>query len=144
MCCISAGWATCIVLLGRTFLLLLQPHRCRAAFLAPPEWLAEPRRGWLRMLLLVVTGLCFLVLSVPFALAVIPAAWTMPELSLMAFGLGILFCGMWLAVESESPDDFRSVDWLLPVRGKWVPYFMLALGVACALGGIAMLGVFHP
>jgi len=139
MCCITGGWATSLVLLGWAFHVLLWTESHGDDLFPPPQWLCLPRWRWLRLVLATLAGLCFLALAVPFALAFVPAAFKFRALSLGIVGVVMMAWGLLRLLDPPGAPAEGSLQWLLPVRGRWAPAFLVAVGamivaIACLVG----------
>ena len=129
MSCIWGGWAVSLFLLGWAFTLLTWPDSFRDSTYPLPDWLCTPERKRLRFALALSAGLGLLALGVPFAAVMARAAVSELWLTVALVGVALLLLGLMPAADPPRRAAAHPLDGVLPVRGQWVPYLLIVLGL---------------
>jgi hypothetical protein len=115
-------------LLGWGFAVLLSPERFGDATYPPPDWLCADERRWLRYTLAALAGAGIAALAVPFVGVLGSALHSARSLAVGIVGVILIGWGYVRAVDPPEPASAGRLDGLLPVRGRWVAYFLIAAG----------------
>jgi hypothetical protein len=125
MCCV----VTIVLLLGWAFTLLTWPESYRDSTYPLPDWLCAPERKWLRYTLAVLAGIGFLTLAIPIVVVTVRAAVAEPWLTLGIVGVALVGWGIVRVADPPRSPAAHNLDGFLPVRGRWVSYLLIALGL---------------
>jgi hypothetical protein len=128
MFCITGTWAASFFLLAWVLAVLLNPAAYRDAIFAPPQWLMAPGLRWLRISLVTLVGATLAVMALSWFF-IVPLAFG--EFRWLTLGIVASVIALWGLVRGIAPPSdevLTSMDGCLRVRGRWVPWFLLAVG----------------